>query len=810
MLKRSIKVGRQRVLNRRLLNRKLSRRANVEQLEPRMLMTASPSSDDAFQGLLSHGGICGCPICSGRGIELIETISAAPAAAGALSSIASIPALNSLAGAAATVFLDFNGHTQSSWGEYTNVVTRVFDRDGDESTFSDSELATITEIWTRVAEDFSPFNINVTTVDPGSVANRVAVRVAIGGNWSDWFGQAAGGVAYIGAFYNSAPNTAYVFEDALGNGNARYVAEAASHEAGHTFGLLHQSLWSGGVLVDEYYEGNSAWAPIMGVGYYSARTTWHNGTNDNGPTSYQDDMAILANSSNGFGYRADDFGSTLAAAAALAVTGNSVNVSGRIGSNGDQDFFSFTTGGGAVNLQLNVAQFGANLDAVLELRNSSGSVIATANPSTSFGASLATTLGSGTYYVAAGSSGGYGNVGQYTLTGTIAGVGSVTTPSPEVSLAISGTDVASGGTVDFGSTFKGTAVTRTITVRNTGTATLNLTRLTTAGMPAGFSLVSNLGGTSLAVGQSTTFTVRLTASAIGSYGGSITLLNSDSDEGAYTLNLSGTVTAPPPPAVRIIDNGAAGFSTTGTWRRLSGSGRDRDIHYAAGGDGSAAASWTFSGVLAGQYRVHASWTASRINATNAPFSVYDGTSLLATVGANQERASSGLTTAGTRWSNLGTFTVVGNELVIRLTNGANDRVVADAIRIERIGGTSAAAVSHSATVAGSLATEDSHANSAAIFASLGSFLGSSQIRAQAPSSTSVNLDLPHSSPRVMHDTVFSSGHDLRPEVALLEETLDLLREAESVTSRGGRSEDSLTLLAQDLLQDDLLFSPLAK
>jgi hypothetical protein len=101
--------------------------------------------------------------------------------------------------------------------------------------------------------------------------------VAIGGHYSDWYGSSAGGVAYVGGFTNSMPNVAYVFENALGNGNPRYVAEAAAHEAGHLFGLQHQAVWSGSTLVEGYNSGTGDWAPIMGTGYYADRTTWHRG-----------------------------------------------------------------------------------------------------------------------------------------------------------------------------------------------------------------------------------------------------------------------------------------------------------------------------------------------------------------------------------------------------------------------------------------------------------------------------------------------------------------------------------------------------
>src|SRR5690348_10238737 len=100
----------------------------------------------------------------------------------ALAPLSGIPALNSLAGAAASIYLDFNGHFESVWGAYRNITTPVFDQDGDATTFSSTELTTIRNIWAQVSEDYAPFKINVTTVEPASFANGAALRVSIGGN----------------------------------------------------------------------------------------------------------------------------------------------------------------------------------------------------------------------------------------------------------------------------------------------------------------------------------------------------------------------------------------------------------------------------------------------------------------------------------------------------------------------------------------------------------------------------------------------------------------------------------------------------
>src|SRR5437667_2184992 len=74
-----------------------------------------------------------------------------------------VPQLSSRLGAAATIYLDFDGHFEAAWKSFSNVTTPAYDRDGDPTSFSASELSSINEVWTRVAEDFAPFNVNVTT-----------------------------------------------------------------------------------------------------------------------------------------------------------------------------------------------------------------------------------------------------------------------------------------------------------------------------------------------------------------------------------------------------------------------------------------------------------------------------------------------------------------------------------------------------------------------------------------------------------------------------------------------------------------------
>ncbi len=392
-----------------------------------------------------------------------------------------VPAYHSNLGASVSVYLDFDGHYEANWGWFTNITTPAFDTDGNSASFSAGELTQIYEIWQRVTEDFAPFNVDVTTELPASFADGVSLRVAIGGSSADWYepqgGGPAGGVAYVNSFTSSSiPNVVYVFPKELAK-NAKYIAEASSHEAGHGFGLNHQSAYnSSGQKTYEYNPGSGNWGPIMGNSYYTSISTWHNGTTTSSST-YQDDMAVIARPANGFGYRADDYGSTLGTASSLNVAAGAFSATGIIAQNSDVDVFSFTAGSGAATIQINVASVGANLDAVLEIYSSDGTLVVSANPSNSQSASVSTTLAMGTYYALVKSNGSYGRVGQYTLTGT---VGTSTNVAPlvnagsDLTIALSDSATLNGTVSDDGMpSSPGTVTTTWTKISGPGTVTFD-------------------------------------------------------------------------------------------------------------------------------------------------------------------------------------------------------------------------------------------------------------------------------------------------------------------------------------------------
>jgi HYDIN/CFA65/VesB-like, Ig-like domain len=532
-----------------------------------MLLTLAPAdaTSELAAATLGPGLTSTCPIFTGQESPGLTMAEAAPiAAAVQSSSILTVPELHSDRDATTKLFLDFDGHYEAKWGDWNNVRTPAFDPDFHPESFSSNELAAIDEIWARVAEDYAPFKIDVTTADPGDYAHGIVAVIAIGGNDWEWYHRSAGGVAQFTGFATpSLSNVGFVFSQTLNN-YPKSIADAASHEAGHLFGLNHQADWTGGNLVDEYNAGNADWAPIMGVSYNATRSTWHDGATDSSANASQDDMAIIASAENGFGYRADDYGDTIETAAALPVTGTNVSVSGLIGQSNDWDVWRITTGAGHVFFELTGAKIGSNLDAELDLLDGNGSVIASSIQTawlsdqlylagripSLLNARMGAIVDAGTYYLVARGVGDYGDVGQYTITGT------VPTPAPEIEVRVNGIALLPfDRTVDFGATTRGVQVNRTVSVTNVGTATLTLTPPRWIGAFGGFTLLSDIGASSLAPGESTSFSLQLNATTEGNVAESIEIANNDHDDDLYRITLRATVNPPNVPEIDVSLDG---------------------------------------------------------------------------------------------------------------------------------------------------------------------------------------------------------------------------------------------------------------
>jgi len=339
--------------------------------------------------------------------------------------------------ASKVIYLDFDGHITSgtTWNfDYGNVYTPPYSFEGGGS-FTDAEKERIQHIWERVAEDFRPFHVDVTTEDPGVDALRKSgilddhwgVRMAIGGWSDDWYTDDRGvvGVSYEDSFNWSSDTPVFVFSNEYW-GEEKGVAETISHEAGHTLGLLDD-----GTSDDDYYAGHGSgetgWAPIMGNSDVRNLIQWSKGEYPDA-NNLEDDLAIIT-SNNGFGYRDDDHGNTRSTATFLTISdGTEISAEGIIERNTDIDYFVFTAGEGPTNV-LHIEPFyrGPNLDILARLYDATGSIVSTSNPTSELRAGFVEDLLPGTYYVSVdgvgkGSDGiddygysGYASLGYYTI-----------------------------------------------------------------------------------------------------------------------------------------------------------------------------------------------------------------------------------------------------------------------------------------------------------------------------------------------------------------------------------------------------------
>src|SRR5262249_20441125 len=121
---------------------------------------------------------------------------------------------------------------------------------------------------------------------------------------------------------------------------------------------------------------------------------------------------------------------------------------------------------------------------------------------------------------------------------------------------------------------------------------------------------------------------------------------------------------------RTIDDGDVGFAVTGAWPTSTLGGFQGDSRYNTAGTGADSATWTFT-VSPGQYRVSATWPAGSNRASNSPFTVLDGATPLGTVALNQRVAPNDFTASGANWEDVGTFTLTGTTLVVRLSDATN-------------------------------------------------------------------------------------------------------------------------------------------
>ncbi len=453
--------------------------------------------------------------------------------------------LHSKPGSNRVIFLDFDGEVvqNTAWNKnYTSdapFTADPYDSDGVPSSFSATELNVVKSVWQRVAEDFAPFDVDVTTQapDPSAITRTDSTDQAYGTralitNTSTIYSSCScGGVAYVGTYDLTSSHSyyqpAFVFQRGLGTG-AKNLAEATSHEVGHNLGLSHDGNASTG-----YYGGQGAWAPIMGVGYNKPISQWSRGEYS-GANNTEDDVAVMQ--ANGALLRSDDFGN--AAAVANALTGTSVSVTGRITAAADVDAFTIAAGSGPATFSATPVATSPNLDLSMTVLDANGAQVATSDPAATFisreaasgmDAGVSVSLSGGQYTVLVAGVGygdplstgysDYGSLGGYTLTASVSPTTS--TPPPNVAPTARFTPTSATGVAPVTVAFNAT------------------TSSDTDGTIASYAW--NFGDASTGAGATPSHTY----SAAGTY--TVTLTVTDNAGATGTATGTVTVTAPPPP-----------------------------------------------------------------------------------------------------------------------------------------------------------------------------------------------------------------------------------------------------------------------
>jgi hypothetical protein len=360
------------------------------------------------------------------------------AAANPVKRTTAIPKFSSKPGSQYVIYIDLDGEVSKSpyWNSGNSINALPL------ATYTDADVELI---WEVPAQDYLPFDVNVTTdralFDAAAPTKRkmcIVTKTTTAGQ------PGIGGIAKIGSFSDGYGDPCWVY-----NPGPKVTGETVAHEVGHTVGLNHDGKGS-----DAYYTGHNNWAPIMGAAYSTGTVTldnpnvmgqWSAGEYSGATNTSENDITIIG-TSNGFSYRPDEFPDTYTTAPRLNVEVDGkvlgTNNQGIIGRRTDKDVFKIVIGPGDINLT--VAPYyktpdlnkHPDLNIQARLLNSAGAELmlvspdATPNTFAAMAATISKTgLAAGTYYIEVDGVGNgsspstgysdFASLGGYNISGTV-------------------------------------------------------------------------------------------------------------------------------------------------------------------------------------------------------------------------------------------------------------------------------------------------------------------------------------------------------------------------------------------------------
>ncbi len=345
---------------------------------------------------------------------------------------AGVPEFSSRPGAAYTIYVNVAGFNFNGlWHDHTTApgFTPSLNERLPTETFDATEQQQIKSLWSRIAQSYIGFNVNVTTVDPAIAALGAGatdaqrqtfydttpnlMHTVIGSQvrapgtpgvtpMNKWFSDTADGVSpgigvVAGVAVDNGGHTNWMFSEAQAGAatggviNGEYIGAISVHENGHSFGLYHQGDFVGAANtpVNEYTNGdaaagNGSYVAIIGNADGRQRITWRVGdTHPNDIQTIQNDVkTMLTVNTVAMGQAGavdlhlvnDGIGHTLATATLLPVVGDFVD-------------FNLATGVIVPNSEANPLALGAGnytKDWFTFTLGTASSIVLTANDGTQF------------------------------------------------------------------------------------------------------------------------------------------------------------------------------------------------------------------------------------------------------------------------------------------------------------------------------------------------------------------------------------------------------------------------------------------